>query len=55
MASLLKTRICPSCGAKALRIHCESAGCTWAVCQQCQSWGSDDGARWVDNRRKRAG
>jgi hypothetical protein len=52
MASLLKTRICPTCGAKALRNHCESSGCTWAVCQQCLSWGQDDGARWVDNRRK---
>jgi hypothetical protein len=55
MASLLDTGICPSCGAVRLRKHCESRTCDWARCTNCQSWGDENGRRWVDGRKKGAG
>jgi hypothetical protein len=54
MASLLVAGICPSCGAKALREHCDHGHrtCDWARCTRCNSFGTRDGRRWVDARKK---
>lgn len=52
--SLLRTRICPTCGARALVVHCVAKGCTWATCKVCHSWGEESFRRWVDARSKEA-
>lgn len=47
--------VCPTCGSTTLREHCpESNTCDWLTCKTCKSFGTGNGARWVDMKTKAA-